>query len=85
MPQKPTVNDYTFYFVPHWQGSYYWKDKPGNIFRMTNERFDETLRKMTDMEKNLTILHAICNIEIRATGENTLVYDIFEDLRDKES
>lgn len=82
MPPKLTVNDYTFYFVPHEKGSYYWKGELGHVFRMTNERFDKTLRNMPSMDEYLTILYGISNIEIKETGENTLVYDIFEDLRE---
>ncbi|KON34686.1 hypothetical protein AC477_00125 [miscellaneous Crenarchaeota group-1 archaeon SG8-32-1] len=75
MPQKRTVDEYTFYFVPDDTGKYIWKNVVGNVFR-------RKIGTMTDpLEKEVEPLYAISNVEDKKTGINLLVYEIFEDLR----
>ena len=86
MPQKLTVNDYTFLFVPLRNGAYKWKGKRGTINRKTSEEFTELTKLVGEPGKDnvFEVLFGIANIEIVKTGENILVYEVFKDLRDEE-
>lgn len=89
MPPKLTISDYTFYFVPSIHGKYLFgleNPKRGDVFRKTRSEFNAMIQKVRDLdhENSFVILFAISNICNVATGEYTLVYDIFEDLRDEE-
>jgi len=83
-----TISDYTFYFVPSKHGKYLFglkNPKRGNIFRKTHKDFDNMIQKVCDLnDDSFVILFAISNVCKVETGEYTLVYDIFEDLRDEE-
>ena len=86
MPQKLTVSDYTFYFVPEGAGRYRYKGIHGHIFRKPNDEFAKIMDLAVKLEKGSIIkLFGITNIQIIRTGEYTLVYDLFADLREEKS
>jgi hypothetical protein len=83
MQPKLTVSDYRFFFAPEEQGKFLWKGVRGNIFRRTKEDFDKMMSTTKYNARNeYEVLYGIANIEIVVTGENILVYEVFEDLRD---
>ena len=84
MPQKLTTSDYTFYFIPDGQGRYIWKDAKGHIFRIPNDEYDKLAERLSKTDSEIEILFGIADVEVAKTGEHTLVFDLFKDLRDKE-
>ena len=85
MPQKLTVNDYVFYIVENAKGKYRFKDTRGNIHRMPKEEYYSLCEFLRGHEReefnNLMGISSIQNVE---TKEHTLVYDLFEDLREEQ-
>ncbi len=85
MPPKLATSDYVFYIVADEQGKYRFKDIRGDIYRMTKERYYSLCEFLRGHEREqFNNLSGIANIEIIETGEHTLVYDVFKDLRDRE-
>lgn len=84
MPQKLTVNDYTFYFIQNTEGKYFFKQKRGNVYRKQHGEFQTMIRVIPANERSLIIeLFGIASVQNVKTREHTLVYDIFEDLREE--
>lgn len=84
MPPKLTVSDFRFFFAPDEEGKYLWRGRPGNIFRRTEKEFNKMMLATKHNSRNeYEVLYAIANIEVVETGEQTLVYDIYEDLREE--
>ena len=85
MPPKLTVSDYTFYFVRNDEGRYRYKNEQGHIFRKQHTEFSAMIHNIPEHNRRLIIeLFGITNVQIIKTGEHTLVYDLFADLRDEE-
>ena len=85
MPPKLTVSDYVFYIVSDSCGNYRHKDIRGSIHRKRSEEFAKMMQILSPNMQELVIkLYGITNVQNVKTGEYTLVYDIFPDLRDEE-
>lgn len=85
MPQKLTVNDYQFYLIRNTTGKYAFKGTRGNLCRKTYAEYERMQKLMTNAQKEWIIeLLAISQVQVMRTGEWTLVYDTFEDLREEE-
>lgn len=84
MPPKLTVNDYTFYFVPDEAGKYIWKDATGNVHRKLKEEFEKYWKIVQEYRgsEHIEKLLGIAQIQVSATKEYILVYEIFDDLRE---
>lgn len=85
MPQK-SVSDYKFVFVTDSLGKYLFRNTRGNIHRfevLTFKSLKKTLQEHHP-ESELIELYGIANVQNFQTGEHTLVYDIYEDLREED-